>query len=95
MFLVLILFSLVRADFSMNSGFNAKEDKERVRKAEEKVIETALRCHVNPRVEINTAKEAKRYMEMGVRHFALGSELRMAKTFWTEEGNEIRSIIKN
>ena len=83
------------ADFSMNSGFNAKEDKERVRKAEEKVIETALRCHVNPRVEINTAKEAKRYMEMGVRHFALGSELRMAKTFWTEEGNEIRSIIKN
>ena len=83
------------ADFSMNSGFNAKEDKERVRRAEEKVIETALRCHVNPRVEINTAKEAKRYMEMGVRHFALGSELRMAKTFWTEEGNEIRSIIKN
>lgn len=50
---------------------------------------------MNPRVEINTAKEAKRYMEMGVRHFALGSELRMAKTFWTEEGNEIRSIIKN
>lgn len=29
------------ADFSMNSGFNAKEDKERVRRAEEKVIETA------------------------------------------------------
>lgn len=83
------------ADYSMNCGFNAKEEKERVQQAERKVIETALRCHVSPRVEINSAKEAEPYLAMGVRHFALGSELRMAKTFWTEEGKLMKSMTEN
>lgn len=81
------------ADYSMNAGFNAKEDKDRIREVEQKVIETALRNHVSPRVEINSADEAKKYVDMGVRHFALGSELRMAKTFWTEEGKRMKDLV--
>ncbi|MBE6081566.1 MAG: 2,4-dihydroxyhept-2-ene-1,7-dioic acid aldolase [Tissierellaceae bacterium] len=74
------------ADFSMNSGFNAKEEVEKVREAEEKVIKTALKYGVSPRAEINSAEEAERYIKLGVRHFALGSELKIEKMFWTDNG---------
>ena len=82
------------ADFSMNSGFNSKEEKERVREAEEKVIRTALKYGVSPRVELNEAKDAKRYIDLGVTHFALGSELRIEKVYWTDEGHELRSMME-
>lgn len=81
------------ADFSMNSGFNAKEEKERVREAEEKVICTALKYGVSPRVELNKAEEAQRYIDLGVRHFALGSELRIEKVYWNDEGNQLRGMM--
>lgn len=82
------------ADFSMNSGFNAKEEKEKVRAAEEKVIATALKYGVSPRVELNTAAEAQRYLDLGVRHFALGSELRIEKVYWTDEGNALSEMMQ-
>ena len=82
------------ADFSMNSGFNSTEEKERVREAEEKVIRTALKYGVSPRVELNEAKDAKRYIDLGVTHFALGSELRIEKVYWTDEGHELRSMME-
>lgn len=81
------------ADFSMNSGFNAKEEKERVREAEEKVICTALKYGVSPRVELNKAEEAQRYIDLGVRHFALGSELRIGKVYWNDEGDQLRGMM--
>lgn len=77
------------ADFSLNSGFNAKEEVEKVREAETKVIETALKYGVSPRVELNSASEAERYIKMGVTHFALGSELRIGREFWTGEGQKL------
>lgn len=83
------------ADFSMNSGFNSKEEKEKVREAEEKVIKTALKYGVSPRVELNSAKEAERYLALGVKHFALGSELRIEKVYWTEEGSSLREMMKD
>ena len=77
------------ADFSLNSGFNAKEEVEKVREAETKVIQTALKYGVSPRVEINNASEAERYIKMGVNHFALGSELRIEREFWNQEGLQL------
>lgn len=73
----------------MNSGFNAKEEVEKVREAEEKVIRTALKYGVSPRVELNSSDEAERYIKMGVTHFALGSELRIERVYWTEQGNDL------
>lgn len=82
------------ADFSMNSGFNSKDEKEKVKAAEEKVIKTALKYGVSPRVELNSAKEAQRYLDLGVTHFALGSELRIEKVYWSEEGKELREMMQ-
>jgi len=82
------------ADFSMNSGYNAKDNAKHTQEIEEKVIKTALKYGVSPRVELNSAKDAERYIALGVKHFALGSELRIEKVFWTQEGTNIRTMLK-
>ena len=82
------------ADFSMNSGLNASIDVEEVRKAEEEIIKVALEHNVSPRCEIKYADEAEYYYNLGVRHFALGSELRILKDFWNREGAKLLDIVK-
>lgn len=82
------------ADFSMNSGLNAKIDVALVKEAESKVIKTALKYGVSPRVEITSASEAKYYMDMGVTHFALGTELRILRNYWTDEGDILKTFLE-
>lgn len=74
------------ADFSMNCGFDRKDNEAYVKEVEKKVIETALRKNVSVRVEIKTAKDAQYYRDMGVKHFALGTDLRILKDFYKTEG---------
>ena len=82
------------SDFSLSSGFNRSDDPKRVQAAERKVIETALKHGVRPRVELNTYKDAEYYIKMGVRDFNIGSELRVMKYFWDEHGKALRDMVK-
>lgn len=82
------------ADYSMNSGFNAKEHKSEIDAAERKVIETAIKYGISIRVELNHVKDSAKYLEMGVNHFALGSELRIKKDFWMQNGKLLREKLK-
>ncbi|MEY8339030.1 aldolase/citrate lyase family protein [Lachnospiraceae bacterium 62-35] len=80
-------------DFALSSGFNMKDDKKRVRDAEKKVIETAIRHNIRPRCELNSAEEAKYYLDLGVKDFSLGLELRILQTFLTKEGDELLNLM--
>jgi len=82
------------ADFSMNSGLNSSIDVEAVKEAERIVIKAALEHNISPRCEIRHAVDAEYYYNLGVRHFALGSELRILKEFWKKEGAKLLDIIK-
>lgn len=82
------------ADFSMNSGFDKNKNEAEVKAAERKVIETALKYGVSPRVEIGHAKDAEYYRSLGVKHFALGSELRILKDFWKGQGTELKALLR-
>lgn len=77
------------ADFSMNSGFDKADNEELVKEAETKVIQTALKYGVSPRVEIRHASDADYYRAMGVKHFCLGSEIRILRDFWQDEGADL------
>ncbi|MGX8833137.1 HpcH/HpaI aldolase family protein [Amedibacillus sp. YH-ame6] len=77
------------ADFSMNCGVDRKNQEAYVKEVEKKVIETAIKHGVSVRVEIKTAKEADYYLAMGVKHFALGTDLRILKDFYKKEGEEL------
>lgn len=82
------------ADFSLNSGFDYKKNEENVRSIEKHVIETCLKYGVSPRVEINHAKEAKKYIDMGVKHFALGTELHILRDFYNDEGTQLNDLLR-
>lgn len=80
-------------DFALSSGFNMKDDKKRVQAAEKKVIETAIRHGIRPRCELNSAEEGRYYLDLGVRDFSLGLELRILQNFLTKEGDELIDLM--
>lgn len=80
------------ADYSMNCGY-AKNSKE-VKEAEKHVIKTALKNGVQPRVEITQAQQAQPYLEMGVTHFSLGTEVKILKEYWNNEGSKLLDILR-
>jgi 4-hydroxy-2-oxoheptanedioate aldolase len=60
---------------------------------ERRVIETALRRGVPPRVEILTPEDAKPYLDLGVRHFNLNVDLWILLQWWTEKGKSLREML--
>lgn len=80
-------------DFALSSGFNMKDDPERVKEAEKKVIRTAIAHGIRPRCELNSAEEGKYYLDLGVRDFSLGLELRILQQFLTKEGDKLLNFM--
>ncbi|MBP3735489.1 MAG: 2,4-dihydroxyhept-2-ene-1,7-dioic acid aldolase [Lachnospiraceae bacterium] len=80
-------------DFALSSGFNMKDEKEKVRAAEKKVIETALAHGIRPRCELNSAQDAEFYLALGVKDFSLGLEMRVLQTFLTKEGDALLNLM--
>jgi hypothetical protein len=46
-----------------------------LRVVERRVFETAIKMGVPPRAEINTSDQAKYFLDMGVRHFSVGTDI--------------------
>jgi 4-hydroxy-2-oxoheptanedioate aldolase len=82
------------ADYSMSIGkAGARQDPE-VKAAERRVFETALRMGVQPRTEIHTVDQAKYYLDMGVRHFNLSTDLRILFAWWKTNGDALRKELE-
>ena len=62
-------------DYSMSIGKPGAARDPEVQKVRDRVFETALGMGVQPRAEISAPDEARPYLEMGVRHFAIGTDL--------------------
>lgn len=80
-------------DFALSSGFNMRDDKKRVKDAEKKVIETAISHGIRPRCELNSAEEGRYYLDLGVKDFSLGLELRILQNFLAKEGDELLDLM--
>ena len=78
------------SDFSMNHSKNLSDNRAECLKQERKMIEVALKHGVHPRCEINSVEEAKYYSDLGVRHFSIGDELRILRSYWNGEGKKMR-----
>lgn len=83
------------SDYSMSCGFDMRDHLEECRTAERKMIETALKHGVEPRCEIYTAEDAKYYMDLGVKHFCIGDELKIVTTYWSQTGEAMRTLADN
>jgi 4-hydroxy-2-oxoheptanedioate aldolase len=83
------------ADYSMSLGIPGQWSSPRVREAEEYVISTALKKGIQPRAEIGSPAQAKRYLDLGVRHFCIGTDMSILYDWFKENGKAMRDILAN
>ncbi len=62
-----------------------------VRDAELRVIEASLAAGVHPRAEIKRPEQARFYLDLGVRHFSMGTDLGVLANWLRIEGGALRA----
>jgi 4-hydroxy-2-oxoheptanedioate aldolase len=82
------------SDYSMSVGRPGQRNSPELKAVEQKVIETALRMGIPPRAEINTADQAKFYLDLGVRHFCIGTDINILHSWWKAHGESLRKAIE-
>ncbi|MGE4284815.1 MAG: HpcH/HpaI aldolase/citrate lyase family protein [Clostridia bacterium] len=80
------------SDYSMSMGWDASEHVDEVKAVERQMIKIALKHNVQPMCEINTPEESQYYIDLGVKHFCLGDELKNNMSYWTNSGGKMREI---
>ena len=81
------------ADYSMSIGLAGQLDHPRVREAEEHVIATALRMGVAPRAELGGPEGMERYLDLGVKDFCIGTDVKILFNWLTGTGGRIIELL--
>jgi 4-hydroxy-2-oxoheptanedioate aldolase len=83
------------SDYSMSIGMPGERTAPKVKAAERRVFETALKMGVQPRAEVKSVDQCKYYLDMGVRHFSLGTELYVLFDWWKTNGEALRRVVSD
>ena len=81
------------ADYAMSIGLAGQFAHPRVREAEEHVIATALRKGIAPRAELRGREGMERYMDLGVKHFCIGTDVKILFDWLTGTGGRIIELL--
>jgi len=82
------------SDYSMNIGRPGERNSDEVLAVEKHVIETSLKMGVHPRAEIGSPDEAERYLEMGVKHFSIGTDIGILFQWFKSNGEALRKVVE-
>ena len=82
------------ADYTMSVGKAGLRQSNEIRTTERVVIEKSLAAGKNPRAEISTADQAKYYLDLGVRHFCIGTDVTILHHFWDTQGDALKKAIE-
>jgi 4-hydroxy-2-oxoheptanedioate aldolase len=77
----------------MSIGQTGQRGSPEVKAAERKTIEAALKRGIHPRIEISEPAEAAPYIEMGVKHFCIGWDVRILHNYWTSRGAAMQGLL--
>lgn len=80
-------------DYSMSIGRPGERGAQDIKDVERKVIETALKMGVPPRAEIGSVDQAKYYLDLGVRHFSIGTDVSILFNWWKVNAEGLRKAI--
>ncbi|MFN8445422.1 MAG: aldolase/citrate lyase family protein [Caldilineaceae bacterium] len=83
------------ADYSMSVGMAGRRSSPEIVATEKYVIETAIKMGIPPRAEISTPDEARYYMDLGVRHFCIGTDLGILFQWWKDNGSDLRKLVEH
>jgi len=81
------------ADYAMSIGLAGQWDHPAVREAERFVVDTAIGKGIAPRAEIGDPAEAKRHLDMGVRHFCMGWDMTTLYQWFAGQGAALRDVL--
>jgi len=81
------------SDYSMSLGIPGQGGHERVREAERYTIETAHKRGIPARAELRDATSAAQYLDLGVRHFCVGWDVRILHDWFTDQGKAMRQLL--
>jgi 4-hydroxy-2-oxoheptanedioate aldolase len=81
------------ADYSMSVGRPGQRHTPEIKAIERRVIETSLKMNVPPRAEIDSVDAAKYYLDLGVRHFCIGTDIMVLHRWMKENGEALRKEI--
>jgi 4-hydroxy-2-oxoheptanedioate aldolase len=82
------------SDYSMSLGLTGQRNHPDVKAAERKTIETALKKGLHPRIELRDFSGAEPYIEMGVKHFCIGWDVRILHDWWVVNGKGMRGLLE-
>jgi 2-keto-3-deoxy-L-rhamnonate aldolase RhmA len=81
------------ADYSMSIGRPGERSSPDIKAIERHVIETSLRMGIPPRAEIGSPDQARYYLDLGVRHFCLGTDISILFNWLKENGAALRHVV--
>jgi 2-keto-3-deoxy-L-rhamnonate aldolase RhmA len=80
-------------DYGMSIGIPGQWDDPRIREADEYVIRTALARGIHPRIELDDLAKAQHYIDLGVRHFCIGNDMRILFDWFRTQGGAMGSML--
>jgi 2-keto-3-deoxy-L-rhamnonate aldolase RhmA len=81
------------ADYAMSTGRPGGWDHPDVKRVERDVIERCLRAGIPPRAEINEPDQARPYLEMGVTHFCIGTDVHIVYDWLKQRGGALGELV--
>jgi 4-hydroxy-2-oxoheptanedioate aldolase len=81
------------SDYAMSIGLPGQGSHETVREAERYMIDVAHKRGIPARVEIRDAGGAQPYLDMGVRHFCVGWDVRILNDWFTTQGKVMQDLL--
>ena len=81
------------ADYSMSVGMAGQWSDPKVLDLELEVYRRALEMGVQPRAEIESPDDAKRYLDIGIRHFSLSTDTAVVYRWYQENVEAVRKAI--
>ena len=82
------------ADYSMSIGMPGKWNSPEVRRVEREVFERCIKAGVPPRAELNSPRDAARFIEMGVKDFCMGTDIYVIYDWMRDNGRALRSTVE-
>ncbi|MDF1515443.1 MAG: aldolase/citrate lyase family protein [Anaerolineae bacterium] len=81
------------SDYSISMGMAGQGGHPDIQADQVRMVEKALAAGVHPRIEIGSYAQAQKWLDMGVRHFCIGWDIRTIFTWCKEQGAAMRELL--
>lgn len=83
------------ADYVMSIGRPGDWYDPDIKALEREIIQTCVRMGVPARAEINSPEQAKYYLDLGVQHFCIGTDMMILYQWMKDNGQALRRIVED